>query len=323
MAGIFNSITQSVHKAYVKTAEKVMPTLTTSKFLEEGVLTPEEFVAAGDLLTYKCPTWTWEAGDPDKAVPYLPKDKQFLLTRNVPCLMRASSLSEGSKKASLIHLDVGGGDDEWVAPEAAGSGETDDVGEVVDVEATTTKLENTNLGESSSTSTSLTKEEDDDDDDGDIPDMDTFAGDDNVVLEEEDPAALPKEPVAPSHTEDNILRTRTYDLSITYDKYYQTPKVWLFGYDESRQPLRPEQVFQDISDDHAHKTVTIDQHPHQGISNAYIHPCRHAPVMKKIVQRQIEGGRAPRVDQYLFIFLKFISAAIPTIEYDYTMEMDT
>ena len=30
----------------------------------------------------------------------------------------------------------------------------------------------------------------------------------------------------------NILRTRTYDMSITYDKYYQTPRVWLFGYDE-------------------------------------------------------------------------------------------
>lgn len=32
--------------------------------------------------------------------------------------------------------------------------------------------------------------------------------------------------------EDNILHTRTYDISITYDKYYQTPRVFLFGYDE-------------------------------------------------------------------------------------------
>jgi ubiquitin-like-conjugating enzyme ATG3 len=31
---------------------------------------------------------------------------------------------------------------------------------------------------------------------------------------------------------DSILATRTYDISITYDKYYQTPKVFLFGYDE-------------------------------------------------------------------------------------------
>lgn len=32
--------------------------------------------------------------------------------------------------------------------------------------------------------------------------------------------------------EDAILQTRTYDLCITYDKYYQTPRLWLFGYDE-------------------------------------------------------------------------------------------
>jgi ubiquitin-like-conjugating enzyme ATG3 len=29
-----------------------------------------------------------------------------------------------------------------------------------------------------------------------------------------------------------ILQTRTYDLHITYDKYYQTPRLWLCGYDE-------------------------------------------------------------------------------------------
>ena len=27
----------------------------------------------------------------------------------------------------------------------------------------------------------------------------------------------------------HILRTRTYDVSISYDKYYQTPRMWLFG----------------------------------------------------------------------------------------------
>ncbi len=41
---------------------------------------------------------------------------------------------------------------------------------------------------------------------------------------------------------DNIERTRTYDLSITYDKYYQTPRMFLFGWDEERQPLAAEQV---------------------------------------------------------------------------------
>ena len=30
----------------------------------------------------------------------------------------------------------------------------------------------------------------------------------------------------------DIIQTRTYDLSITYDKYYQTPRLWLTGYNE-------------------------------------------------------------------------------------------
>ena len=28
------------------------------------------------------------------------------------------------------------------------------------------------------------------------------------------------------------MQTRTYDLTITYDNYYRTPRLWLFGYDE-------------------------------------------------------------------------------------------
>ena len=37
---------------------------------------------------------------------------------------------------------------------------------------------------------------------------------------------------ATSGDSEDILRTRTYDLHITYDKYYQTPRLWLTGYDE-------------------------------------------------------------------------------------------
>jgi Autophagocytosis associated protein, active-site domain len=51
-------------------------------------------------------------------------------------------------------------------------------------------------------------------------------------------AALP----APAGTQDNIKRTRTYDLLISYDKFHSVPSTWLVGYDEDRQPLKPEQV---------------------------------------------------------------------------------
>ena len=56
--------------------EHLTPTLKTSAFLSRGVLTPEEFVNAGDELVYKCPTWSWEEGDPKKAKDYLPQSKQ-------------------------------------------------------------------------------------------------------------------------------------------------------------------------------------------------------------------------------------------------------
>jgi hypothetical protein len=42
--------------------------------------------------------------------------------------------------------------------------------------------------------------------------------------------------------EETILRTRTYDLYITYDQYYQVPRFWLVGYDETRHPLSSDQV---------------------------------------------------------------------------------
>jgi len=37
----------------------VTPTLKGSQFIQKGVLTPEEFIAAGDELVFKCPSWAW------------------------------------------------------------------------------------------------------------------------------------------------------------------------------------------------------------------------------------------------------------------------
>lgn len=122
--------------------------------------------------------------------------------------------------------------------------------------------------------------------------------------------------------ETNTLKTRTYDLSITYDFYYQTPRLWLFGYDEKGAPLNKEQMFEDIMSDYANKTVTLETHPHQGVNCISIHPCKHAAVMKKIIDTITENGGKAEVHQAMFVFLKFISSVVPTIEYDYTRDME-
>jgi ubiquitin-like-conjugating enzyme ATG3 len=44
--------------------------------------------------------------------------------------------------------------------------------------------------------------------------------------------------------------------------------------------------------------------------------------MKRIIGTLLESGKTPSPDQYLFIFLKFIQSVVPTIEYDFTMDVE-
>ena len=55
------------------------------------------------------------------------------------------------------------------------------------------------------------------DEDDDVPDMEDCEDD---VEDEDDAAALPA-PAAPVDDDDHVMATRTYDVSISYDKFYQ------------------------------------------------------------------------------------------------------
>jgi ubiquitin-like-conjugating enzyme ATG3 len=134
---------------------------------------------------------------------------------------------------------------------------------------------------------------------GDIPDIDDEDDDElgglgEGVEEADDPATLASRQATAAtlknpKRENRLVSVRTYDCLITYDKYYQTPRMWLVGYNESGQPLKPTEIFEDISSDYAQKTVTVEPFPHSSMSTASIHPCKHASVMKKVIERMNAG----------------------------------
>ncbi|GJP37296.1 hypothetical protein CLOM_g6129 [Closterium sp. NIES-68] len=340
-----------IHEAYKSTAEMLLSARSATAFAEKGVLTPDEFVAAGDNLVAKCPTWAWEGADASRRRSFLPPDKQYLITRNVPCLRRVGAMEEEVLLATggsetLVDADVDGDDEPWVSTSKLDTTSSVAVAGSAEQEALpmieATQREGAvgaagsaggpwvggreggggGAGEKNVGGAAGAGEEEEEEED--VPDIAEFDDVDNVV--DADPAALQLGGgtylIATEPEDDHILQTRTYDLTITYDKYYQTPRIWLFGYDEQRQPLAAERVFEDVSQDHVKKTVTIDDHPHLPGKYASVHPCKHAAVMKKIIGIMAANGVQPRVDQYLFIFLKFISSLVPTIEYDYTIDFD-
>jgi ubiquitin-like-conjugating enzyme ATG3 len=80
---------------------------------------------------------------------------------------------------------------------------------------------------------------------------------------------------------------RTYTLYITYTPYYRTPRLYLSGYLSSSQPLDPHLMMEDIVGDYKDKTVTLEDFPFfsNNIKMASVHPCKHASVMKTLLDR--------------------------------------
>uniref|UniRef100_A0A914LGM4 Ubiquitin-like-conjugating enzyme ATG3 n=1 Tax=Meloidogyne incognita TaxID=6306 RepID=A0A914LGM4_MELIC len=388
-----NDLVNQFKSAALAVGQYLTPVLKESKFKETGVLTPEEFVAAGDHLVHLCPTWSWaKSSDSNGTCTYLPVDKQFLITKQVPCHQRCAQImgydeskekggrlaeSLGTARTVMGHVctrlilycyakkyaapaprisstpepritaplsvaqillphegtwqrssryveiikeesaETGDDQDEWVdthhfdfetncAPKDLEEEENNEIAE---------NLEENNLNKEENC-------EEEEEEGGEPIDLDEYLS--SGLLEEEDPARFVLQNKSTKETNDdsssnNLLRTRRYDLHITYDKYYQVPRFWLVGYDENGSPLAVDKMKEDFSQEHADKTITLESHPHiSGLTLATIHPCRHAPVMKRLIEQFQESGKELLVIDYLFVFLKFVQAVIPTVEYDYT-----
>lgn len=335
-----------LHSTLDRLRDTYAPLSTSSTFRATGQITPEEFLAAGDFLVYKFPSWSWaDASSADKRVAYFPAGKQYLVTRGVPCRRRLDDNFAGSGAAEVEVAD----DDGWTtAGGSAGRTETERVGDV------------RTLGESGTVDVRAVEEEED------IPDMED---------EEDDEEAIIRDPKGESSP------LRTYTLYITYTPYYRTPRLYLSGYSSSAPgappaPLPPTAMMEDIVGDYKDKTVTLEDFPFISpiVKTASVHPCRHASVMKTLLDRAdaalkvrkaklrkgegasaqgmeglvddtrglkldsskpkdggdewevldegegaAEEDSAIRVDQYLIVFLKFMASVTPGIEHDYTM----
>ncbi|KAI5289204.1 E2-like enzyme, partial [Ascosphaera aggregata] len=69
--------------------------------------------------------------------------------------------------------------------------------------------------------------------------------------------------------------------------YYRTPRLYLSGYVTTSEPLPPRLMMEDIVGDYKDKTVTLEDFPFfdGGAKMASVHPCKHASVMKVLLDR--------------------------------------
>jgi ubiquitin-like-conjugating enzyme ATG3 len=129
-------------------------------------------------------------------------------------------------------------------------------------------------------------------------------------------------PQAGSEFNDNILSVieqilpedkRTFEVSIVYDRYYRTPRVFLSGTNYEGKRLDPETVLSYVSPQHANKTITIELHPHLNELCVSIHPCMHPNAMKRFIHDFLQRQEEFHLKMYMPLFLQFVSCIVPTL----------
>ncbi|WFD34873.1 E2-like enzyme [Malassezia cuniculi] len=293
------------------------PVLRESRF-EQGRITPEEFVIAGNHLAKSFPAWEWCSGDQKRVRDFLPRDKQYLVSRSVPCFRRISQMIPRQRRRMRSWASASTGNSRFSSPRRRSvQYESSDV--LVQEDSGDWMVLHSDFGEDSIHSAEPSGRPNRYDrlspPPRGVPDLDVDVDVDLAEFsmemhEPHDAAQLhlgspterthsssPTRSVSPSSSRTSMMRS--YDCIITYDKYYQTPRMWLIGYDYSGIPLTPTQIFEDVASEHVHRTVTIEPFPHGvplaervefpnapelSASVATIHPCKHANVMQKLIE---------------------------------------
>lgn len=180
----------SLRSALDAARDRFAPVSHTSTFRTTGQITPEEFVLAGDYLVYKFPSWSWcAAQSPARKVAYLPDDKQYLVTRGVPCHRRLGDDFVGGPAGAADDLVrdgfLGGQDDETSGGNNGSGGGDDDgwlrTGGTTEKEQEGLRGQVRTMSESGQLGKPVVEEEDEE-----IPDMEDEDDDNEAIIRDKD-----------------------------------------------------------------------------------------------------------------------------------------
>lgn len=120
----------------------------------------------------------------------------------------------------------------------------------------------------------------------------------------------------------NSLIYRYYDVSITYDLYYETPRIWLLGFDQFGMPLKHDDMLMDVPSVYAGRTVTVSRHPYTSRFNLTVHPCYQMEAIKRESQRNNTTNAVHAIPFALKIWASVLPS-IYLIDNDLTEEIES
>jgi len=117
---------------------------------------------------------------------------------------------------------------------------------------------------------------------------------------------------------DNLNKSHYYNVSITYDQYYRTPRIWFEGIDSSGMVLSQDEIYSDFMVEYIKVSLTLETHPIMNMNYISVHPCKHTFAMQKMFAFELEKKNESevKIEDYLVHFLKFASCVIPQLEFD-------